>query len=186
MCIIIILIFVALINKNFIMKNYFYIDKTTQQQKGPYSPEQLKLLNLQPNTMVWSTGMENWAEAQTVKELAHLFNKNSATNQQQVLNNANCIENQKDHNLHTVKPIPKNWLVESILSAVLCCPPFGIVAIVYATKVESYYNLGDYESAEDASKKAKMWTFIAAGSIVAFAIIYFIIILVVILIANIQ
>ena len=55
-------------------------------------------------------------------------------------------------------PPPKNWLVESILVTILCCLPAGIVAIVYATQVNTKWNNGDYEGARKASKDAALWT----------------------------
>jgi hypothetical protein len=56
---------------------------------------------------------------------------------------------------------PKNWLVESILVTLFCCLPFGIVAIVFASQVNSKYSAGDYNSAMQASRDAKRWVMIA-------------------------
>lgn len=58
---------------------------------------------------------------------------------------------------------PKNYLVESILATILCCMPFGIVGIVFASKVNSEYDAGNYEAAEKASKNAKTWTLVSFG-----------------------
>ena len=52
-------------------------------------------------------------------------------------------------------PLPKNYLVCSILSTVLCCLPLGIVAIVYSTKVNDYYIMGLYDEAMRASAKSE-------------------------------
>ena len=52
---------------------------------------------------------------------------------------------------------PNNHLALAIITTVLCCLPAGIVSIVYATQVNSKYNIGDYEGAERASKNAKTW-----------------------------
>jgi hypothetical protein len=56
---------------------------------------------------------------------------------------------------------PHNWLWQSIVATILCCIPFGIVGIVYAAKVDSFYFNGQYEDSERAARKAKMWTIIA-------------------------
>jgi len=56
---------------------------------------------------------------------------------------------------------PKNWLVESILVTLFCCLPFGIAGIVYASSVNSKYDIGDYEGAAIASKEAGKWTKVA-------------------------
>ncbi len=55
-------------------------------------------------------------------------------------------------------PRPKNWLVESILCTILCCQPFGIAGIVFASQVNSKYDTGDYEGSLRASKEAGKWT----------------------------
>lgn len=59
-------------------------------------------------------------------------------------------------------PKPSNFLVWAILSTIFCCLPFGIVAIVMAAKVDNLWNTGHYQEAEDASRKAKTWTLVAA------------------------
>ncbi len=52
---------------------------------------------------------------------------------------------------------PKNYLIESILVTILCCLPFGIAGIVFASQVNSKYDAGDYVGALQASKDAKKW-----------------------------
>lgn len=56
------------------------------------------------------------------------------------------------------QPMPKTYLVESILVTIFCCLPFGIAGIVNAAKVESRYNTGDVEGAYRASTDAAKWT----------------------------
>lgn len=56
-----------------------------------------------------------------------------------------------------------NYLVPSILSAICCCPIFGIVAIVYAAQVNGMVAGGNIAGAMQASKNAKMWMYIAIG-----------------------
>jgi hypothetical protein len=53
------------------------------------------------------------------------------------------------------------YLVQSILATLFCCLPFGIVAIVYASKVDSKQNAGDYEGALVASSSARKWCWVA-------------------------
>ncbi len=59
-------------------------------------------------------------------------------------------------------PKPKNYLVESIISTVLCCVPLGIVAIIQASKVDSLYAASDFQGAQTASDNAKKWALIGA------------------------
>ncbi|MGI6219099.1 MAG: CD225/dispanin family protein [Bacteroidaceae bacterium] len=53
---------------------------------------------------------------------------------------------------------PKTWLAESILVTIFCCLPFGIVGIVYASKISALYEAEKYEEAERASREAGKWT----------------------------
>lgn len=71
------------------------------------------------------------------------------------------------------QPKPNNHLALAIITTILCCLPAGIVSIVYATQVNSKYNVGDYEGAIKASKNAKTWWIVAAVTGVVIAIAYF-------------
>ena len=57
---------------------------------------------------------------------------------------------------------PDNHLVWAILCTVLCCIPFGIVSIVYATRVSGLWAEGRYAEAQSASDSAKKWAIIGA------------------------
>lgn len=59
-----------------------------------------------------------------------------------------------------VAPRPNNHLALAIVTTVLCCLPFGIVAIVQAAKVNSLYAQENYEAANRASANAKKWSII--------------------------
>ena len=66
---------------------------------------------------------------------------------------------------------PVNWvpyLVLSIITTLCCCLPFGIVGIVYSTKINSAVNARDWEGAQKAAKTAKIW--IIASAIVGFIV----------------
>jgi hypothetical protein len=59
---------------------------------------------------------------------------------------------------------PPNYLVWAILSTLFCCLPLGVAAIVFASQVNSKYNVGDYAGAQDSSRKARnfsLWSTIA-------------------------
>jgi hypothetical protein len=55
-----------------------------------------------------------------------------------------------------------NYLVPAILSAV-CCFPLGIISIIFAAQVNGKVAAGDTQGALDASKKAKMFSYIFLG-----------------------
>jgi Interferon-induced transmembrane protein len=53
-----------------------------------------------------------------------------------------------------------NYLTQAILVTLCCCVPFGIVAIVNASKVNTHLARGEYEQAIQASQEAKKWCWI--------------------------
>lgn len=71
-----------------------------------------------------------------------------------------------------VGPKPNNYLAWAIISTVLCCLPFGIVAIVYASKVDPAWSSGDRLGAERASRMAKNWTIAAVVPGVLIMLLY--------------
>ena len=58
-------------------------------------------------------------------------------------------------------PVP-NYMVPAIIS-IFCCWPLAIPAIIFAVQVNNKVQAGDITGAQDASKKAKMFSFIAIG-----------------------
>lgn len=76
---------------------------------------------------------------------------------------------------------PDNYLVWAILSTVLCCVPFGVVAIIKSTKVDSLWSEGKHQEAIESAKSARTWTIVAAASALAFMLIYLLIVVVAVL-----
>jgi hypothetical protein len=64
-----------------------------------------------------------------------------------------------------------NYLIPAIVSLV-CCWPLAIVAIIFAAQVNGKVAAGDIQGAWDASKKAKLFSFIAIGIGLAIGVIY--------------
>lgn len=52
---------------------------------------------------------------------------------------------------------PNTWLWQAIVVTLCCNTPFGIVALIYSSRVNSVYSLGDYDKAERFSHRAKIW-----------------------------
>lgn len=80
------------------------------------------------------------------------------------------------HNTRTSgRTRPASYLVLSILVLIFCCVPFGIVGIVYASKVDSCWNAGKEEDAIMFSRKARNWClwgiFLTAGLWIAYIIL---------------
>ena len=84
----------------------------------------------------------------------------------------------------TNKAKPDNFLVWAILSTVLCCLPLGIVAIVYANQVDSLWFAGKPNESQEAAKKAKLWTWISAGTGAAGAILSTVILLLIAILGS--
>ena len=55
-----------------------------------------------------------------------------------------------------------NYMVPAIIS-IFCCWPLAIPAIIFASQVNTKAATGDIAGAQDASKKAKMFSYIALG-----------------------
>ncbi|MFN2492852.1 MAG: CD225/dispanin family protein [Pyrinomonadaceae bacterium] len=64
-----------------------------------------------------------------------------------------------------------NYLVPAILS-LFCCWPLSIVAIIFAAQVNGKVAAGDMAGALDASKKAKLFSYIAIGIGLGLGLIY--------------
>jgi hypothetical protein len=62
-------------------------------------------------------------------------------------------------------PAIENYLIPSILVTVLCCLPFGIPAIIYASQVQEKLLRGDVAGAQQSSKNAKTWCIVAKSFI---------------------
>ena len=69
------------------------------------------------------------------------------------------------------KPQIKDYMVFSILTTIFCCIPFGIIAIVYSSKVSKLIAVGDFEGASNASRNSKIWNIAALVSGIVLGII---------------
>lgn len=155
------------------MNRYFYID-SEGKQKGTFSPEELKTENIKKDTLVWTQGMSEWKRAEEVAELNYVFAPipvaepayapHPQQQQPPVMQQPTYYARQQQ----PTQPMPKTWLVESILATILpfiLCSSFlsllGIIGIVNASKVESLFARGDYQGSLEASRQAAKWTKIA-------------------------
>ena len=79
-----------------------------------------------------------------------------------------------DQQVQQPKTPPPNYLVWAILTTILCCLPFGIVSIVFASQVNAKYAAGDYDGAARSSKSAKTWAWVSFFVAISIYIIYFV------------
>jgi hypothetical protein len=68
-----------------------------------------------------------------------------------------------------------SFMIPAVLVTIGCCPIFGIVAIVYASQVNTKLAAGDTAGALLASKQAKMWSVIGFVAGLVLCAIYLII-----------
>lgn len=61
----------------------------------------------------------------------------------------------------TLRKRPDNYLFQSIVVMFLCFFPVGIPAVVFASRVNIRWDEGDFEGAAAASRKAKLFCWIA-------------------------
>ena len=159
-------------------KHYFYTDGTTSF--GPFTLEALKEQHIGRETLVWCQGMPEWARAETVPELAELFELIPPRIKPEPAPQPQPVTPQPQQPQQRQQP-PKSWLTESILATIFCFWPLGIPGIVNAARVESRFYRGDMEGAEVAAAKAKRWTLICfwtgIGLIVLTLFIYLLILL---------
>ena len=80
--------------------------------------------------------------------------------------------NQFGNSQMPMQPKPDNNLVLAIFTTICCCLPFGIVGIVYASKVNSLYAIGQYAAASQAASNAKKWSIIGICIGLAVQVIY--------------
>jgi GYF domain 2/Interferon-induced transmembrane protein len=166
------------------------------QQLGPISEEEFsrKCMSgeILSTDLVWKEGMSDWKPLMQTTGLS-LVQKTALP-----------IDLAKPHesnlgNVMVVQPPPvdvqfipqriPNYQWQSIVALVLggvqmmviCLPLgliFGIIALVYANKVEPYFMQQNYLAAQDASRSAKIWMIVSLsmsglviiGIIVAFAV----------------
>ncbi len=151
--------------------NYYIL--INGQQNGPYPENELLSRGLTPQTPVWAEGMPDWQNAGTLPSLAYLFNPSYGVTPPA----PSYAPGMNTQQPFPPKP-PKNWLVESILVTLFCCLPFGIVGIIKASSVNSLFNAGNYQGAEEASKDAGKWTKIGFFCGIIVSVLYVIFILI--------
>ena len=142
------------------MSKYYYTDG--KERFGPFSLEELGSKRISKETLVWMEGLTDWIPAGNLAELQTLF----------PMGLPNIPPVGSPYSPVMMEKPPKNWLVESILVTLLFCIPFGIVGIVYATKVETLWNSGQQEAAIKASKDAGKWVRIGFFCGIAVYVIY--------------
>lgn len=152
------------------MKYYIILNDV---QLGPLDGQELRRLPITPQTPVWHEGMADWAPCGTLGELADMFagtppaiHRAPAGYDPYAASFAQGGSRQgpvraPGDSYEQIPDCPPTYLAWSILVTVLCCLPFGVVAIIKSCAVTTSYNRGDYESALKNSKEAQTWTIVS-------------------------
>lgn len=133
------------------MTQYYYVGADNQSH-GPITPDQFLAHGLTPGSMICPVGGGNWVALSTQPELLPYLQPGYS---------ALCEENQLNGSQEQLVK-PSNKLGLAILVTIFCCLPFGIVAIVKASKVNGLWEAGKYCSARQAAADAKKWCIISA------------------------
>jgi hypothetical protein len=150
---------------------WYYSKNAVQMGPVPEAELRAKIASgeITATDLVWREGMGDWKPVSAVPELGASAGGPPAVPSQYSGGNSPYHTPSASYapGLH----IP-NYLWQSIVVTIFCCWPLGIPAIVYAAKVDSLRAGGDINGAMDASSKAKMWCWIAAGAWLVIIVIY--------------
>jgi len=173
------------------MRQYYYMN-ARNEQVGPVDGSQLAAYGVNANTMVWAQGMPGWVAAGTVDELAHIFRPVAAAPMPTaapmaapaaapmaaaVPQTVTYIQTGPSGygQQQPMMPKPNSHMTLAVLSTLFCCLITGIIAIVYASKVDGRYFAGDYAGAKSASDWARNWSIIGMiGSVIISTIYLFV------------
>lgn len=70
------------------------------------------------------------------------------------------------------QPPPPSHLAWAIASAVLCCLPLSVVSIVYASRVDRLWLLGQHEEAARASRLARNWAIASVAAVLVPVVVF--------------
>lgn len=143
----------------------YFIDRSGNRM-GPYSLEEARHFFAQglllPSDLAWTEGMAEWLPLMEVIGSGRPVRPPPSPPASQMLSPGPMAG-------VGLAGRPKTYMLEAILVTLFCCLPFGIPAIVFASQVDSKYNSGDYQGAQNASNNAKTWYHVAL--IVGFIVI---------------
>lgn len=165
----------------------YYMMSADGRRIGPVEASELVNHGLTSETLVWRPDFSQWIPAAHVPELNAFLSavppvppvppasgQNNHSQPGIPPHPGGSFVNQTFQQQYAMAAKPDNYMVWAILSTLLCCLPLGFVSILYAGKVNDYWNNGRYVEAKDASDKARMWAMISAGSGLFIGLISFI------------
>lgn len=171
---------------------YFVIDG---HQYGPVQPDQVATLDITATTLTWYEGLDNWAQAATIPEIAAILADKEAmpeneTSPQPAASGEEAVARpelppppsapaiERPTGTEPDEECPRPRLGLAIFSAIMF--PTGIAAIVKTALIRTRWNEGRYDDARWLAKSAHKYSImsIIIGSIfIALIIIYYIVII---------
>lgn len=156
------------------MKYWFILNN---KQVGPIEAEDLNQVDFSANTPAWHEGLRDWIPAGQIEVLRAVIdsretatwsaNYNAApaneayTPQPQSAAYANQQPRRTISTMAQSEERPSNYLVWAIISTLLCNLIFGIIAIIFASKVNPAFDKGDYAAARRNSERAQWFIIIS-------------------------
>ncbi len=157
------------------MEYYYYVD-ASRKQAGPYELEALVAQGITPQTLVWKQGMENWAPAAEVPEVAAALAaavvvaspEPPQAPEPPLPPAGQATEPYQQPDPTPAEEAPKDYLVWSILSTVLCCGglSLSVAGLVMSILTRSFNAKGDFSKARIFSKLALYFTI--GGTVLGF------------------
>jgi Interferon-induced transmembrane protein/GYF domain 2 len=134
-------------------------------QSGPFDEAQFQQMlasgQVQPTDLYWQEGAPDWRPAvEKLRSLAPPMPSQAPGSWAQP--HGQSAASPYSPPASQIRPVhsgpaPDAYLWQSIVVTILCCWPFGIPAIVYASSVSGKVSAGDMAAAKVASDKAKFW-----------------------------
>lgn len=153
------------------MNKYYYVGADNKSY-GPILPTEFTRYGINASTLVCPVGGTSWIPVGSMPELQMYINP-----QQPSYGAGN------NYGQQGVSPSPMGnnpgfppptYMVWAILVTIFCCLPFGIVAIIKASNVNSAWYAGNYDLAVKNSEDAKKWCIYSVVASVAVTILYFV------------
>ncbi|MDE5663271.1 MAG: CD225/dispanin family protein [Muribaculaceae bacterium] len=148
------------------MTRYYYLGPGNQPQ-GPILPTEFLSHGLNADSQVCPEGGTQWLPLRDVPGLVNYLQQSPVGNAPQAPYGGAPYGQGMPGSVP-----PPNYMVWAILTTILCCLPFGIVAIVKASQVNNLWMAGRTAEAMESSRAAKTWSIVAGASGFVGGVIY--------------
>lgn len=142
----------------------FYV-AVGDKQVGPVDAQELKNMDVKPETLVWYKGLAEWkpaAEAPEVAKILGISDAEAAEEPTEASVEPETSSEEAADNYDTMDvDMPRTRITLSVIVTILIGTPFSILAIVYYCIAKSCYNRGSYEKGAHFCNIAHAWLRVA-------------------------